>query len=73
MAEANDSVRVSRVSCCVVGCHNTYANTSKQVKFYRFPNKPYEQLRRKVWINSVHREYVIKSCKLLYGNNHKFV
>ncbi|KAF2903636.1 hypothetical protein ILUMI_02543, partial [Ignelater luminosus] len=51
----NKSLRVSKVSCCVVNCSSSYANTSDDVKFYRFPSRSYEKNRRKTWINNVDR------------------
>ncbi|XP_064470073.1 uncharacterized protein LOC135384818 [Ornithodoros turicata] len=44
--------------CCVVGCHNNRADArGKQpaIKFYSFPNKWYEQERRRRWITAVRR------------------
>ncbi|XP_071575643.1 uncharacterized protein [Temnothorax nylanderi] len=40
--------------CCVVGCKNTRKNT-KNVRFYSFPNRPWEIERKKKWITVVRR------------------
>ncbi|XP_022167831.1 THAP domain-containing protein 6-like, partial [Myzus persicae] len=40
--------------CCVVNCSNTYKNTTN-VKFYNFPNKPYQSELKKQWIYAVKR------------------
>ncbi|KAG0426081.1 hypothetical protein HPB47_026791 [Ixodes persulcatus] len=42
--------------CCVVGCNNNLRNSSQSLKFYRFPGKPYEALRRQAWITAVRRQ-----------------
>ncbi|KAH9379713.1 hypothetical protein HPB48_009120 [Haemaphysalis longicornis] len=45
--------------CCVVGCHNSVANTKGKepiVKFYSFPGKWYETDRREAWIRAVRRK-----------------
>lgn len=44
----------SKKICCVVHCSNTYKNTTN-VKFYSFPNKPYEKELKEKWINAVNR------------------
>ncbi|XP_064479740.1 uncharacterized protein LOC135393136 [Ornithodoros turicata] len=44
--------------CCVVGCHNSKVNVrgkQPRVKFYKFPNKWFEQGRRRQWIAAVRR------------------
>lgn len=41
-------------TCCVVGCNSRYSKGVK-LSFYGFPNKPWEQERRKKWIASVRR------------------
>ncbi|KAL5237507.1 hypothetical protein ACI65C_004917 [Semiaphis heraclei] len=40
--------------CCVVNCSNTYKNTSN-VKFFRFPNRPYERELKNHWIRAINR------------------
>ncbi|XP_031335979.1 uncharacterized protein LOC116169656 [Photinus pyralis] len=52
---SKNTFRSSRVSCCVVGCSNSYINTDSSVKFYSFPNRPYELQRRENWIKEVKR------------------
>lgn len=46
----------SRQSCCVVGCTNSYANSS-EIHFYRFPSRrfPHQHERRETWIELVRR------------------
>ncbi|XP_064475727.1 uncharacterized protein LOC135389622 [Ornithodoros turicata] len=40
--------------CCVFKCHRR-EGVDENVKFYRFPSKPYERDRRRRWINAVRR------------------
>ncbi|XP_075733539.1 uncharacterized protein LOC142775696 isoform X1 [Rhipicephalus microplus] len=45
--------------CCVVGCHNSVANTKGKepiVRFYSFSGKWYEPDRREAWIRTVRRK-----------------
>ncbi|XP_050038155.1 uncharacterized protein [Dermacentor andersoni] len=44
----------SRNNCCVVGCSNTYENSS-ETTFYSFPGRPHERERREQWIAAVRR------------------
>lgn len=46
---------MSKNNCCVVGCSNTYKNSSA-TRFYSFPARPHERERRKQWIAAVRRE-----------------
>ncbi|KAB0796917.1 hypothetical protein PPYR_10978 [Photinus pyralis] len=52
---SKNTFRSSRVSCCVVGCSNSYINTDSSVKFYSFPNRPYELQKKENWIKKVRR------------------
>lgn len=47
----------SRQLCCVVGCTNSYANSS-EIRFYRFPSRryPHQHERRETWIRLVRGE-----------------
>jgi len=49
-----DRKRTGNLICCVVGSHNTYGN-NKEVKLYRFPNRPWEKERKQQWICAVKR------------------
>jgi len=44
----------SNNNCCVVGCNNTYKNTNN-IKFFNFPNRPFEKQLKKLWIKAVNR------------------
>ncbi|XP_060871470.1 uncharacterized protein LOC132945734 [Metopolophium dirhodum] len=46
---------MSNQICCVVGCTNTYKNTTN-VSFFRFPGKPHEILQENKWIQAVKRK-----------------
>lgn len=39
---------------CVVGCNNTYKNTTA-IKFFNFPNRTFEKNLKQLWIKAVNR------------------
>lgn len=45
----------SKNSCSVINCNNTYRNTTN-IKFYNFPNRPYEKETKDRWIKAVNRD-----------------
>ncbi|KAK7861962.1 hypothetical protein R5R35_006330 [Gryllus longicercus] len=46
----------SRRNCCIVNCHNTEENCAGTgIKFYSFPSRPYQQERRRRWIEAIQR------------------
>ncbi|XP_049524240.1 THAP domain-containing protein 6-like isoform X2 [Dermacentor silvarum] len=49
----------SEQTCCVVGCTNSYSSMDKAgegIQFHRFPSRPHQLERRKVWICAVRRQ-----------------
>ncbi|KAF4529894.1 hypothetical protein B566_EDAN016160, partial [Ephemera danica] len=51
------SQKKSRISCCVVGCSQSYSNTF-DVRLFRFPGRSWEMERRSAWIKAVNRTNV---------------
>lgn len=48
------NISKSKNNCSVVNCSNTYKNT-KDIVFYRFPNRSYEKETRERWIRAINR------------------
>ncbi|XP_049528949.1 uncharacterized protein LOC119461743 [Dermacentor silvarum] len=53
-AERRRKTKGGRRYCCVYKCHN-YVGMREDISFYVFPSKPYEQERRRRWIQAVRR------------------
>ncbi|XP_037562802.1 uncharacterized protein LOC119442123 [Dermacentor silvarum] len=52
------TLSLSRQTCCVAGCTNSYANmasSGETIQFYRFPMRPFYLERRNVWISAVRK------------------
>ncbi|XP_065303164.1 uncharacterized protein [Dermacentor albipictus] len=52
------TLSLSRQTCCIAGCTNSYANTASSgetIQFYRFPTRPFYLERRNVWISAVRK------------------
>lgn len=52
------SEKASAKKCCVKTCKNSYVNMAgklPEIRFYSFPAKPYEEAKRRLWINAVRR------------------
>lgn len=52
------TLSLSRQTCCVDGCSNSYANmasSGETIHFYRFPTRAFNVERRSAWISAIRR------------------